>query len=65
MKNLNLSVPLFIFIFGAVLFLLAPLGLFTPFSTNNLYVMGLFIESIGVTTGFIVVYREKIIEMFS
>ena len=64
MNNLNINIPVSIFLVGAVLFLLAPLGLFSSFSTNDIYTTGLFIESIGVTTGFVVIYRDKITELF-
>lgn len=64
MNTLNFNIPVSIFIAGAILFLLAPLGLFSSFGTNNMYITGLFIESIGVTTALIIFYREKLNAFF-
>lgn len=49
-----------IFIIGAVLFLIAPLGLFKSFSSNDIYLVALIIESIGVTASVVVFYRDKL-----
>ena len=64
MNSINFNIPVMIFVFGAVVFLLAPLGLFSSFSTNNLYITGLLIESIGVTTALVIFYRDKIADLY-
>lgn len=63
MNNLNFNIPVSIFILGAILFLLAPLGLFSSFNANQIYMAALLIESIGVTTALVVFYRDKITQM--
>jgi hypothetical protein len=60
MNNLELNIPLSIFISGAALFLLAPSGLFSSFSANEIHKIALMIESIGITTAFIVFCRDTI-----
>ncbi len=65
MKKLELNIPLAIFIAGAALFLLAPSGLLSTFSANEVYKAALLIESIGVTTVFIVYYRESLNQFFA
>ena len=64
MNKLNLNIPVVIFIIGAVLFLLAPLGLFSSFGVNNMYIAGLLVESIGVTTALVIFYRDKINDFY-
>ena len=60
MNKLNFNIPVMIFIVGAVLFLIAPFGLFKTFSSNDIYLAALLIESIGVTASVVVFYRDKI-----
>ena len=60
MNNLELNIPILIFIAGAALYLLAPSGLFSAFSANEIHKTALLMESIGVTTAFVVFYRDKI-----
>ena len=62
MNNLNLNIPLSIFLAGAILFLLAPLELFDSYTTHEIFMTGLLIELIGITAGLIVFYRYKITE---
>ena len=60
MNNLELNIPVSIFIAGAILFLLAPSGLFSSFNASEIHKTALLIESIGVTTAFIVYCRDKV-----
>ena len=60
MNNLELNIPLSIFIAGAALFLIAPSGLFSSLSANEIHKAALLIESIGVSTAFIVFCRDII-----
>lgn len=60
MNNLDFNIPVLIFIAGAILFLLAPVGLIPAFNTNQLYFAALLTESIGVTVAFVVYFREKL-----
>ncbi len=64
MNNLNFNIPVIIFIVGAILFLLAPLGWLSSFSSNETYMAALFIETIGVTTALVVYYRDKLFDVF-
>ena len=59
MNNLNLNIPLSIFSVGAILFLLAPSRLFVSSISHEIFMTGLLIEMIGITTGLIVFYRYK------
>ena len=65
MKKLELNIPMSIFISGAALFLLAPSGLFSSFNANDLHKTALLIEAIGVTTAFVVYYRESFNRFFA
>ena len=60
MNILELNISVLIFIAGAALFLIAPSGLFSLFNANEIHQTALLIESIGVTTAFIVFCRDKI-----
>jgi hypothetical protein len=62
MNNLNLNIPLSIFSVGAILFLLAPSRLFVSSISHEIFMTGLLIEMIGITTGLIVFYRYKMTE---
>ncbi len=62
MKSLNLNIPICIFSVGAILFLLAPLGLFSSFNASDIYTTGLFTESIGIAIGFVTIVRYKLTE---
>lgn len=64
MNNLNFNIPVIIFIAGAILFLLAPLGVFQSFNSNEIYIAALFIESIGVTTALLVYHRDKLFDVY-
>ncbi len=64
MNNLDFNIPVVIFITGAVLFLVAPLGLLPMLNTNQVYITALLFESIGVTVALLVFYRDKITAMY-
>lgn len=59
MNKLHYNMPLMIFVTGAVVFLLAPLTLVPMFTTAELAMTGLFIEALGIATGFVWFLREK------
>lgn len=56
----NFNVPVLISSVGAILFLITPLGLFSSFSINDIYITALLIQSIGIATALFVLYRNKI-----
>lgn len=60
MNNLELNIPISIFIAGAALFLLAPSGLLSSFNASDVHKTALVLESIGVTAAFMVFYRGKL-----
>ena len=60
MNNLNINVPLTIFLAGAILFLLAPLKLFDSYTISEIFTTGLFIEMVGITASLAVFYINKI-----
>ena len=64
MKNVNLNIPVSIFVLGAILFLIAPLGLFPSFTANQIYLASLLVESTGITVGFVMYFRDKITQMY-
>lgn len=64
MKNLEFDVSMSIFIAGAVLFLLASSGLVSAFNANDIHKTALTVESIGLTTAFIVYFREGLNRYF-
>lgn len=59
MNKLHYNLPLMIFIIGAVVFLLAPLTMVPMLNTPELAMTGLFIEAMGIATGFVWFLREK------
>lgn len=59
MNKLHYNMPLTIFIIGAVVFLLAPLTMIPMLTTAELAMTGLFIEAMGIATGFVWFLREK------
>ena len=63
MNNLNLNIPVSIFLVGVILFLFAPLGLFSSYTIQEISMAGLLIELVGIISGLIVFYRYKITEM--
>jgi len=63
MNNSYLEIPLSIFAAGCIIFLLAALGLFSPLTTQSMYMIGLSIELIGIVAGLIVFIRYKMKEM--
>lgn len=64
MNNLNLNIPLSIIAVGVMLFLLAPLGLTSQFTIQEISMTGLLIELAGILVGSIVFYRHKVTEMY-
>ena len=59
MNNLELNIPMLIFIAGAALFLLAPVTPFSSFNANDLHKTALLLQSIGVTACFLVFCRSE------
>lgn len=64
MKNLNLNIPITVFLVGAILFLLAPLKLFDSYNVHEIFMTGLLIEFVGITAGLFMFYRQKITEKY-
>ena len=63
MDKLDFNISLMIFALGAGLFLIAPLGLLGKAFTNDLYLMALSLQSIGVVTALVVFFRDEIVNL--
>lgn len=64
MNNINLNIPLSIISVGIMLFLLAPAGLTSQFTIQEMSMTGLMIELLGIIAGSIALYRHKVTEMY-
>ena len=64
MNNLNINIPLSIIIVGIMLFLLAPVGLTSEFTIQEISIAGLLIELTGIILGSIMFYRHKVTKRF-
>ncbi len=62
MDKLQSNTPLYIFAAGAIIFLLAPFELIPAFTSQKTAMTGLVIESIGITTGLLSFFKDKITE---
>ena len=64
MNKLHYNIPLMIFAAGAVVFLLAPLNIIPTLTSAEVALTGLFIEAMGIATGFIWFLRDKATEQY-
>ena len=62
MKKFHYNTPLFIFVLGAVVFLLAPLGLMPYLSIEGIAKLGLVTQSMGITAGMLCFFRNRTTE---
>ncbi len=60
MDKLDFNISLAVFMLGAVLFFVVPMGSFSAAFTNDLYLLALCLESTGVVTALIVYFRDDI-----
>lgn len=64
MNNLNLNIPISVFLVGAMLFLFAPIESFYAYSSQEISMAGLLIELVGISLGLIMFFRYKVTEMY-
>ena len=60
MDKLDFNISLTVFMLGAALFFVIPMGSFSAAFTNDLYLLALCLESTGVVTALIVYFRDDI-----
>ncbi len=64
MNKLHYNIPLMIFVAGAVVFLLAPFNIIPTLTSAEFALTGLFIEAMGIATGFVWYLRDKATEEY-
>ena len=62
MKAMNLNIAITIFAIGTLLFLMAPLKMFSSLNNDQIFMASLIIQLIGVSVGVAILIRHKITE---